>query len=239
MDLDPGNRAETVRLPRSLPRGRSRLPREMVLLSQRARLIEAAVDVIGGKGYPASTVGDIIGAAGVSRSTFYEQFRDREDCFIVAYEEGARSLFDHVAAAAREKPGGQVERLQSGVRAFLNRLADDPAYARVSAVEVLAAGPAAATSRELVHERYAALLRKWHGQVRIEQPLVPEMPAEVFDCAVGGVSDLVAGHVRKGNTQALPRLAPVIVTLLLNVAAAPTGRELAAALSRSRARRSP
>ena len=90
-----------------------------------------------------------------------------------------------------------------------------------------------------MHERYAALLRKWHGQVRIEQPLVPEMPAEVFDCAVGGVSDLLAGHVRKGNTHALPRLAPVIVTFLLNVAAAPTGRELAAALSRSRARRSP
>jgi AcrR family transcriptional regulator len=237
MDLNRENGLEAARVPRSLPRGRSHLPREVVLLSQRARLIEATVEVVGSKGYPASTVGDIIGAAGVSRSTFYEQFRDKEECFIVAYEEGARSNLDHVVAAVRDKPGG-MERLQTGVRAFLERLADAPAYARISTLEVLAAGSGAATSRELVHERYAALLRKWHAEMRAEQPLVPEIPVEVFTCAVGGVSDLVAGHVRKDMTQALPRLAPVIVTFLLNVAAAPAGRELAAALSRSRARRS-
>ena len=209
----------------------------MVLLSQRARLIEAAVEVMGSQGYAASTVGDIIGSAGVSRSTFYEQFRDKEDCFIVVYEEGARSHFDYVVSAVREEPGG-VERLQAGSRAFLKRLAEAPAYARVSTLEVLAAGPSAAASRESVQERYAALLRKWHVEVRVEQPLIPQMPTEVFTCAVGGVSDLVAGHVRRGDTEALPRLAPVIVTFLLNVTAVPAGRELAAALSRSRARRS-
>jgi AcrR family transcriptional regulator len=210
----------------------------VVLLSQRARLIEATINVVGSQGYAASTVGDIIGAAGVSRSTFYEQFRDKEGCFIAAYEEGAQSRFDSVIAAVRDRPG-TVESLQTGIRAYLHGLVDAPAYARVSTVEILAAGAKAAAAREAVQERYAALLRKWHAEVRAEQPLVPEMPAEVFNCAIGGVSDVVAGHVRSGNTETLPRLAPVIVTFLLNVAAVPAGRELAAALSRSRRRRSP
>ena len=214
----------------------------MVLLSQRARLIEATVDVIGAKGYAGSTVGDITGAAGVSRTTFYEQFRDKEDCFVVAYEETAGSHFDAVVAALGERPGG-VERLQTGVRAYLRGLADAPAYARVSTVEVLAAGLGAAASRAAVHARYAALLRTWHDELRAQQPpaprpLIPEMPADVFTCAVGGVSDLLARHVQSGDTPGLPALAPVIVTFLLTATAVPAGRDLAAALSRSRARRS-
>lgn len=231
-----------ARVPRSLPRGRSQLPREVVLLSQRARLIEAAVSVIGAKGYAATTVGDIISAAAVSRTTFYEQFHDKEDCFIVAYGEGARSQFDFVVAAVRDHPAS-MDRLQIGLRAYLERLSDGPAYARVSTSEVLAAGPKAAASRVAVEARYAALLRKWHVEIRAQQPpdqrpLIPEMPAEVFSCAVGGVSDLVARQVQIGKAQTLPALAPVIVTFLLNAMAVPAGRDLAAALSRSRARRS-
>lgn len=237
MDLTADSPPEPARVPRSLPRGRSHLPREVVLLSQRARLIEATTEVVGSKGYAGSTVGDVIGTAGVSRSTFYEQFRDKEDCFIAAYEEGARSHFELVLAATRSGPGG-AEGLQAGVRAYLKGLADAAAYARVSTVEVLAAGTSAAAARESVHGRYARLLRGWHDELRAREPSIPEMPAEVFECAVGGVADLVAGNVRRGDVRALPGLAPAIVTFLLNVAAVPAGRELAAALSRSRASRS-
>jgi AcrR family transcriptional regulator len=201
------------------------------------------VDVVGAKGYAASTVGDIIGAAGVSRTTFYEQFRDKEDCFLVAYEQAAGSLFDSVVAALTGPPGS-LQRLQAGVRACVGALAASPAYARVCTVEVLVAGPKAAASRASVHARYASLLRSWHEEVRGLQPpapraLIPEMPSEIFDCAVGGASELLARHVQNGSEHALPALAPVIVTFLLNATAVPAGRDLAAALSRSRARRAP
>jgi|SRR5579884_891367 len=224
------------RIPRSLPRGRSHLPREVVLVSQRERLLEATVEVVGDKGYVAATVGDIIGAARVSRTTFYEQFRDKEQCFIAAYEESARLHVEHVRAAAKQ-PGGTLQRLQAGVRAYLEVLAGDPAYARVSLVEVLAAGPGAAAARDAVHGRYAEMLRKWQVEARSENQGVPPMPDEVFDAAIGGVTDLLAAVVRRGGAERLPTLAPVIVTFLLNAGAVPAGRELAAALSAARARR--
>ena len=227
---------EPVRVPRSLPRGRSHLAREVVLLSQRARLTEAATGQVGTNGYAATSVGDIIGAAGVSRSTFYEQFKDKQACFIAAYEEGARVQLDQVRAAC-EQARPAVARLQFGVRAFLEALDRDPMYARVSMVEVLAAGHEAVASRDAVHGEYAALLRTWHADVRAENELVPAMPDEIFDCAVGGVADLLGQTVRGDEVERLATMAPVIVTFLLNLAAVPAGRDLAAALSASRARR--
>lgn len=122
------------------------------------------------------------------------------------------------------------------MRAYLEVLAAEPAYARVAMIEVLAAGPVVAAIRESTDRRYAALLRKWHAEARQENPLVPQMPDEVFGCTVGGVNDLVAHRLRQEGR--LQDLAPVIVTFVLNVGAVPAGRELAAALSASRARRS-
>lgn len=230
---DPPDRP---RVPRSLPRGRSHLPREIVLVSQRERLIEATVQVVGARGYAATSVADIIKAARVSRTTFYEQFRDKEQCFIAAYEEGARAHVEHVRTMAKQATGS-IQRLQAGVVAYLEVLAGDPALARVSTVEALAAGPAAASSRDWTLGRYAELLRKWHAEVRRENGAVPAMPDEVFDCAVAGVGDYVSMAIREGNADRLPALAPVLVTFLLNAGAVPAGRELAAALAASRARR--
>src|SRR5437588_5260460 len=126
---------DPARVPRSLPRGRSHLPRDVVLLSQRARLIEATVEVVATKGYAGSTVGDISRAARVSRSTFYEQFGDKEECFSAAYEQGARTHFEHVLSAAKQS-GAPISRLQTGARAYLQFLSERPAYARISLIQV-------------------------------------------------------------------------------------------------------
>jgi AcrR family transcriptional regulator len=207
-----------------------------VLVSQRARLLEATVEVVGANGYAGSSVGDIIKAARVSRTTFYEQFRDREDCFIAAYEDRAERHFEDVVASTKQITGSMA-RLQAGVRAYLGALASQPALARMLLVDVLAAGPAAAASRDSLHARYAALLRKWHDEARSEYADVPQMPEEIFACAVGGVADAAAARLRSRGAEQLPALAPVIVTYLLNVAAVPVGRELAAALAAARASR--
>ena len=57
------------------------LPREVIANSQRERLLEAAMQVVAERGYAATTIGDLTGEAGVSRTTFYELFDDKEACF--------------------------------------------------------------------------------------------------------------------------------------------------------------
>ena len=82
------------------PRGRHRLPPEVVSRSQRERLLEAAMRVVAEKGYGAMTIGDLTKEAGVSRTTFYELFEDKEACFLAAYD----NAVDAARAAGRPPP---------------------------------------------------------------------------------------------------------------------------------------
>ena len=187
-----------------------------MLLSQRERLLEAMVAAVAEKGYVGATIADIIGYAGVSRSAFYEHFRDKEDCFIVAFEEGARIHFDQIvrAAAAEETPVGQ---LRASVHRYLEVLADQPAYARTFLVEILAAGPEAAARREAINDRYVELAIAWHRQLAADMPAPPpEPPREIFEATAGGVNDLVARWIRHGRAGELGELEDVILAFWLS-----------------------
>src|SRR3954452_15623928 len=80
-----------------LPRGRHGLPREMVVRSQRERLLAAVVRVAADKGYEATSVADILEEAGVGRESFYELFADKRDCILAAHT----VFVDHLEATVR------------------------------------------------------------------------------------------------------------------------------------------
>jgi AcrR family transcriptional regulator len=213
--------AEPLRLPRSLPRGHHHLARDVVLMSQRSRLVEGMVAAVAAKGYAATTVADVCAQAGVSRATFYEQFSDKEDCFLAAYEAGGRLHHEQVSAAGRE-PRDAVERLRIAVHVYLEVLAAEPEYARTFILEIFAAGPRALECRLRMHRHYVDLLREWHEYVRSQRPEMRPVPDELFVAAVGAINELVADHVRRGETHRLLDLEPVllrVVTGLLGVQA--------------------
>ncbi|HEV2998381.1 MAG TPA: TetR/AcrR family transcriptional regulator [Solirubrobacteraceae bacterium] len=65
---------------------------------QRERLLNGMAQVVGRRGYPETTIALVIAQAGVSRSTFYEHFTDKEDCFLAAFENLAPLLLDELKA---------------------------------------------------------------------------------------------------------------------------------------------
>ena len=85
---------------RQLPRGRHGLTRGAVVAHQRDRLVRSVPTAVCAKGYLALTVEDICAEAGVSRRTFYENFRDKEDCFITSYRHYSDELITAVDAAS-------------------------------------------------------------------------------------------------------------------------------------------
>src|SRR4051812_12103212 len=143
--------------PRVLPRGRHRIDREVVLASQRGRLVDGIAAAVAEKGYPATTVADVVGRAGVSRKTFYEHFEDKLDCFLAAYDTGVEVLLGELQAAW-DRPGTFLERLEAAVDAYLLTLTGAPDFARTFLIEALAAGPRALERRAQVHARFAAQL---------------------------------------------------------------------------------
>jgi len=196
---------------RRLPRGPHRLAREEVLASQRGRMLEAMAHAVAEKGYAATTVADVVGGAGVSRKTFYEHFRDKEGCFLAAWDAGVQVLVDAVERAALDAEGEWRRHIRAGVRAYLHTLAAQPDFARTFLIEVLAAGPEALERRAEVHARFAELLKTLHESYRADHPdEIPELPDEVFIATVGAVNELVTDRVRKGRTAELPELEDVI-----------------------------
>src|SRR5688500_20129903 len=110
---------------------------------QRARMLRAMGDAVAEKGYAATTVADVVRAAGVSRTTFYEQFRSKEDCFVEAYRDHVDTLIAAVRAAVRERDGDWRDQPRAGMRAYLSALAADRRRARTYLLEIHAAGEAA------------------------------------------------------------------------------------------------
>lgn len=199
--------------PRRLPRGPHQLDREVVLASQRGRLLEAMARVVAEKGYGATTVADVIGRAGVSRKTFYEHFRDKEACFLAAYDTVVELLLDALRAV---EPGDDLlEMARARTRAYLEVLASEPAFARTFLIEVVGAGPAAVERRESVHDRFAALLRETLDAARARLPELPEPPDEVYLAAVGATDAVVSRLVAQGRTAELPALEDVILRIQL------------------------
>jgi AcrR family transcriptional regulator len=90
-----------------LPRGRNAAPRQIVWESQRERLLGAMADAVAEKGYANVAVADVIERAGVSRKTFYEQFENKQECFLTAYDAGVDLMMetiDEAIAATGEDP---------------------------------------------------------------------------------------------------------------------------------------
>ncbi len=221
--------AQPQDIPRRLPRGSHGLDRELVAASQRARLLEAVGRAVADKGYAAATIDDIVRGAGVSKKTFYEHFRDKEDCFLAAYEAAGVELFERVRAAQHE-PGEWVERARAGIRAYLRWIAGDPALARVFLVEVAAAGPRAAECRERLRGRYAELTRDLEDHARRERPGLPALPDELAHALAAATDDVVVRRIREAGAEALPELEPILLRLQVALLAGP---DAAAATARA------
>jgi AcrR family transcriptional regulator len=113
---------------------------------QRARILTAMAGVVSEYGVGYATVARVVARSGVSRRTFYEQFVDREDCFLAAFDQAVERIAAVVLPAYRE-PSKWRERVRAGLTSLLQFLDREPAIAKLVIVEALGAGPKALEHR--------------------------------------------------------------------------------------------
>ncbi len=183
------------------PRGRHGLPPEVVARSQRERLLEATMQVVAEKGYAATTVADLTKRAGISRTTFYELFADKEACFLAAYDNRVDVLVRQISAAyeAQER---WPDRARAGLATLLEALAADPAQARLALVDVTAAGPAAQRRFRAAVQR----LTPFFDEGRDFAPGGRGLPANTSRMAAGAVVGLIADELIAERADKLPSL---------------------------------
>ena len=207
-----------------LPSGRHGLTREQVTRSQRLRLLHAAIGVAGTHGYAAMTVSSVIARASVSRKTFYEQFADREHCFLAACEVALQqALLGARRACAGD--GTWPERVRSALSWALESLAARPIEARVAFVEVPTAGPRALALRDRALRELAALLSPGFDAAPAGAAIPPSMPLAV----AGALVELIGMRVRRDELEHLPMLVPELLFCTLAPFLGPVAAAAAAA----------
>lgn len=157
--------------------------------------------VVAEKGYGATTVTDLTKEAGISRTTFYEMFEDKEACFLAAYDSVVDTLVRRIATAY-EAEEGWPRRARAGLSALLAALAEEPELARLALVDVGAAGPAA-------QRRYRAALQRltpFFDEGRDFAPGGRSLPANTSRMAIGAVAGLISDELAAGRAGQLPDL---------------------------------
>jgi AcrR family transcriptional regulator len=127
----------------------------------RERLIEAFTRVAARGGYAQATVADTIAAAGASRSTFYEQFADRDECMRAALARTGERLTGEVDAALAARGGRDPAR--AAVAALVAFAERDPEAARLLFIESLGAGARALKARDALVDAVAAMVEDGRG----------------------------------------------------------------------------
>ena len=207
-----------------LPRGRHAAPRDVVRQTQRARMLDAMVQSVAEKGYARVAVADVVERAGVSRKTFYEQFANKEECFVAAYDDGVDRLLAAIDAALATLAPDWLAAARRAVEVYLDAMAASPAFARAFLIEALGAGPVALARRRAVQDRFVAQLEAVHRRARADIPEIPEVPPHTFRAVVGAVNELVTAHVLERGADTLPELTDAILDVHLALL---VGRELA------------
>ena len=208
---------------RALPRGRHAAPREVVMESQRGRMLAAMAEAVARKGYARVAVADVIERAGVSRKTFYEHFANKEECFLAAYDEGVDLLLgaidDAVAAAAPD----WIAATRAGAERYLDTLADNPDFARTFLIEVLAAGDEALARRTIVHQRFAKQLAALNRAARRDIKELPSPPEYAYRACVGAIHEVVTAQLLAHGAAHLPELVDQVLDIQFALL---VGREL-------------
>jgi AcrR family transcriptional regulator len=208
MTATPWGESELLR-DRRLPPGPGVAP-EDVELNHRERLYGATVAVTAEKGYGETTVADLTRVAGVSRTTFYKYFRDKEECFLATLEVLVQGVVA-VTANRLQSDAALERRAEEGVRAFMGLLVAQPDAARLCVVEADAAGPRAMAIVDGAVREFEAMV----SGVFEELPDHRRMPAAMVTAMVGAIRKIMQTRLHRREEGELAELAPKLVELAL------------------------
>jgi AcrR family transcriptional regulator len=183
-------------------------------LEPRERIVRATGQLVLGDGYAGLTVARISAVAGTSNQTFYENFSNKEEAFVAAFDELSLRAFRVTAAVV----SGEPDPLRGAVRgliAMLDHIAGDPIHQRLVFVELAGAGPAPLARAEAMLDLFVGFIEP--AELPAEAERLP--PRSVREAIGGGIWTIVRQEIQAGRGDTLVDRAAAII----NFAALPFG----------------
>jgi AcrR family transcriptional regulator len=178
--------------------------------SQRERIFGAIVAAVAEKGYEATTVADVSELSGVSKSSYYDHFADKEAGVVATVE---ALLAPALEFAADNGIGGGEDEARQGFERGIGLIASQAAAARLCLVDIYAAGPEAVALLEHTVASFADLLARTFDRIEGREG----MPVEIVRALIGGVQKVIYKRLLRGEEEVLSDLASGLWQWLLSV----------------------
>jgi AcrR family transcriptional regulator len=194
-----------------LPSGRSDLPRQFIVKSQRERIVDATAAIVAEKGLAGLTIPEIAKRANISNQTFYSIYGSKRDAFLGAQKVGMHQALG-IAVEAYNAQDDWPQAVAAGVRALLDYLASEPAHAHLNLVDTFAVSPEAIEIRNAAMKGFAAYLKPGYEIAAKQHTDVTAVAAEAI---TGGIWQVLHHYVENDCVAKLPLAAPQLTYMAL------------------------
>ncbi len=214
---------ESASTPPIFPRlasGPRKMDPEAVARHQRGRLEGAMVDSVGRNGYAGTTLRELVGLAGVSKSTFYEHFSSKEECFLDTFDDIIAAIVRRIDTAFDDNDVDLRGRLTAGVAMLMETAAEEQAAAYLVIVESLTLGSAGVERRDSASERLERFV--WEGFER--SGATANLSEITVRGIVAGIRNSIYQRLRRDKADELPSLVEPVVDWIVRYAEPPGAR---------------
>jgi len=189
---------------------------EEVADTQRKRLLLGITRAVAKKGYGEASVADVLKEVRVSRRTFYEMFKDKEHCYLAAYQLAHDGMIDAIKQSQRGITDA-IERAEKAHHAFLSFIQEHSDLASAFFVGILEAGPRGSALRQKSYAEFADMHAVLHQQIHEQHRELPDVPKQAFVALTWGTNIIVVDEMRKHGAGKLLNLLPTILYLSFSV----------------------
>ena len=167
-------------------------------LHQRDRMLLGMANTIAKHGYRGATITEVVRFARVSKRTFYEEFGDKESCFLELYERTAKELENLIVAAGTHDLPWR-DQIHAGARAYFTALAVEPMLTKAFFIEIATLSERATQARRAMMDHFCVVLARIVEEARGRNMDVPSRPLSPMLAAavVGGMTDVMIGALER------------------------------------------
>ena len=197
----------------------------------------AMVEAVAAHGYERTSVKEVVGLAGVSRRSFYEQFANKEECFLATFDVIVAKAVREISEACRASEGDLEDDLRAAFGQCAAAIKTNSKRTGLVVVEAQTAGAAAMSRLHRATSTCEHVLSSSFTRAPDASPL----PKPVVRGITGGLHAVMSLCLREGYPHEAPALVDELVdwTLLFQTPTAGTMTASLIARARDRPPRAP
>jgi AcrR family transcriptional regulator len=176
---------------------------QLVTSPKRQAILDGILEAVGAEGYEHTSVRTVLDRTGVYRQAFYDNFADKDECYLQAYDVGVQRVEALVIAAAKGE-STWTGKLRAGLAALLDFLDAEPDIGRALIVEVHAAGPEALAKRSAAMAHVNLFL----DQAREVAGESESPPAIAGEGIAAGIHAVIHSRLATGSSDGFRQLLP-------------------------------